>query len=84
MPFYNGYRGQFHLLGEKNVWDAAYYFDREPVFPGESTISEMWFSPSLKEYGKNLISSGTFFEIREGDKVVAMGKITDSKFNKNQ
>ena len=72
-PVKSGYRPQFFFQGEDH--DAVHpYVDVESVSPGETVKAHLHFlHPELLQ---NRLRSGDSFEIREGNRVVALGRIT--------
>jgi translation elongation factor EF-Tu-like GTPase len=72
-PVGNGYRGQ--LFYDDNDWDAAQEFvDKDICLPGETVICFIKTARPELHLGKFYI--GKNFEIREGNTIVARGKIT--------
>ncbi len=71
-PVASGYRPQFFYRGQD--WDAHHtYIERDEVWPGESARAYLTFlSPELH---LGHISPGMPFLIREGQKVVAYGRV---------
>ena len=72
-PARTGYRPQFYYDGHD--WDAVHeYPDREWVYPGDTVTAYMTFLSPDCHVGR--IQPGTSFQIREGTKVVAEGRVT--------
>lgn len=73
-PVWSGYRGQFHHRGGESIADVTWSFpEGAAISPGESSYCEITFCrprthlPSIKQ--------GDTFEVREGARVVANGRI---------
>lgn len=73
-PVYSGYRGQFHHKCGYDIADVEWYIiDVECLAPGETGSCHIWFvNPDVH---LPLIELGDTFEIREGKRVVASGRI---------
>lgn len=71
-PVSSGYRGQFYYDGSN--WDAEQFFDVEPVMPKAKVKAQIWFTRPEEHRGK--LWPGKEFEIREGARIVARGKVT--------
>ncbi len=70
---FSGYRPQFHYQGED--WDAQHtYVDVKQVNPGDAVTAQLKFLSPQFHAGK--IAVGTEFEIREGKRTVATGRVT--------
>ena len=75
-PVCNGYRGQFHYAGQKEAWDAPHeYPDSEWVELGQTTRAYLAFLSPERHVEK--IQVGTSFEVREGSRLVGVGKVTE-------
>jgi elongation factor Tu len=72
-PAFSGYRGQFFYDGHD--WDADQeYPDVESVLPGQTVRALLRFaSPEMHE---GRLRPGTEFQVREGARIVARGKVT--------
>lgn len=69
----SGYRGQFHYNGKD--WDAPQQFiDKEICNPGETV--KVYLQTLSTDFHVGHFSIGKEFEIREGARTVAKGKIT--------
>ncbi len=73
-PVFSGYRPQFYYDGHD--WDAVHNYVGvvEPVYPGQTVIAYLSFLSPQHHLGK--LHPGKEFLIREGQKVVARGKVT--------
>ena len=72
-PFFNGYRGQFYY--NNSDWDATYdIIDKSEAKPGEEVELELITASREIHFGKFEI--GKEVKIREGSRVVAIGKVT--------
>lgn len=72
-PFFNGYRGQFYY--NSSDWDATYdVIDKSEANPGDEVELELITSSKEIHFGKFKI--GKEVKIREGSRIVAMGKVT--------
>ncbi len=72
-PVKSDYRGQFYYDGHD--WDAIQrYPDASGVCPGETARAYLTFASPSEHMGR--LRPGTVFLIREGNRVVAYGKIT--------
>jgi translation elongation factor EF-Tu-like GTPase len=70
---FSGYRGQFYYRGEDH--DAIQeYLDAKRVHPGETATAQLHFLHP--ELFIDRIGAGDDFEIREGLRVVARGRVT--------
>jgi elongation factor Tu len=70
---YSGYRPQFCYEGQD--WDAFHeYPDVEAVLPGQTVRALLLFLSPAAHIGR--IHPGMAFEVREGNRVVARGRIT--------
>jgi translation elongation factor EF-Tu-like GTPase len=67
----SGYRGQFYYDGSD--WDATYVFSHDPVEPGESVEALILLINRTAHQGR--FYPGKEFEIREGNRAVARGRI---------
>ena len=68
---WTGYRGQFYYQGRD--WDATYTFVGL-VQPGDTVTAQIRLMSPHCHVGK--IAVGTAFEIREGKRTVATGRVT--------
>lgn len=69
----SGYRPQFYYGGHD--WDAVqHYPDFEEVQPGETVRAYLCFLSPDEHFGK--LEPGTVFLIREGNRTVGYGKVT--------
>lgn len=72
-PVFTDYRPQFYYAG--NDWDAAHeYPDVDQVNPGDTVRAYLAFLSPLAHLGR--IKPGMAFLIREGQKIVGYGAIT--------
>ena len=72
-PVKSGYRGQLFYDGRN--WDAVYEFgDNEWITPGEIIEAEIHMLSPQCHVGRLVLDKE--FEIREGSKTVAKGKVT--------
>ena len=73
MPVFSGYRPQFYY--DENDWDAEQeYPDAESVFPGQTVRALLRFvSPDSRV---DRVHRGMEFQVREGARVVARGRVT--------
>jgi translation elongation factor EF-Tu-like GTPase len=70
---FSGYRPQFFYQGED--WDAQQtYIGVERVSPGDTVTAQLKFASPQYHFGK--IIAGMMFEIREGSRTVAKGRVT--------
>lgn len=80
-PVASGYRGQFHYAANDKPFDVIWLFpdhDRKWVFPGDSVNVRIGFlSKRWNEVHKFRCSRGVEFEVREGSKTIADGRIHD-------
>lgn len=71
-PFFNGYRGQFYY--NNSDWDATYEIvDKKEAKPGEEVELELITASREIHFGKFEI--GKEVKIREGSRIVAIGKV---------
>ena len=80
-PVFDGYRGQFfwHINGETcNDWLASYIFEFGELHPGAASMCKVVLAGSVKEVSGYQFSEGSQFAIREGSRIVAVGKIIKS------
>jgi translation elongation factor EF-Tu-like GTPase len=75
---FSGYRGEFHYDG--NGWDAIQTFETEGPIPTGQTIKAVLTFTSPEAHRKRLFP-GKQFEIREGKRLVGVGKITQVFFD---
>src|ERR1017187_712232 len=72
-PAFSGYRPQFYYDGHD--WDADQeYPDVESVLPGQTVRALLRFLSPDAHVGR--VAPGTKFEVREGARVVAHGRVT--------
>jgi elongation factor Tu len=72
-PAFSGYRPQFYYQGED--WDARQtYTGVEQVNPGDSVTAQLKFLSPQYHVGK--VAVGMEFQIREGNRTVATGRVT--------
>ena len=72
-PVYSGYRPQFYYDG--NDWDAVQnYVGVFEVYPGQTVTTQLSFLSPQCHFGR--LYPGKEFLIREGQRVVAHGKVT--------
>ncbi len=72
-PAYSGYRPQFYYDGHD--WDAVQeYIGVFEVCPGQTVMAQLSFMSPQCHVGK--LYPGKEFLVREGQKVVARGKVT--------
>ena len=72
-PAFSGYRPQFYYDGHD--WDAVQeYIGVSEVYPGQTVTAELAFLSPQCHVGK--LYPGKEFLVREGQRVVARGKIT--------
>ncbi len=72
-PAFSGYRPQFYYQGED--WDAQHtYIGVEQVNPGDTVTAQLKFLSPQFHVGK--IAVGMEFQIREGNRTVATGRVT--------
>lgn len=73
IPAFSGYRPQFYYDGHD--WDAVQeYLGVSEVYPGQAVTAELAFLSPQCHVGKLYL--GKEFLVREGQRVVARGKIT--------
>jgi len=72
-PTQSGYRPQFYYGG--NDWDAAHAYNVDLVYPGDHVVATLTFFRPQNHLGK--LYSGMPFQIREGARTVANGKILE-------
>lgn len=69
----SGYRPQFYYDGRD--WDAVHHYpDVETVHPGDTVRTYLCFLSPDEHLGK--LEPGTVFLIREGNRTVGYGKVT--------
>ena len=72
-PAYSGYRPQFYYDGHD--WDAIQnYVGVSEVYPGQTVTAQLSFLTPECQIGK--LYPGKDFLVREGQRIVAHGKIT--------
>ena len=72
-PVFSGYRPQFHYQGVEG--DAQHtYIGIEQVNPGDTVTAQLKFYCPQNHVGR--ITVGMEFEIREGSRTVAKGRVT--------
>jgi len=73
-PVFSGYRPQFYYEGED--WDAEHtYIGVEHVNLGDTVTAQLRFLKPQNKAGR--IAVGMEFEIREGKRTVATGRVTE-------
>ena len=73
-PVLSGYRPQFYCDGQDFVVVMDFFGVAEPVYPGQNATAYLTFiSP---EYLVKILYPGKEFLIREGERVVARGRVT--------
>ncbi len=81
----SGYRGQFfwHVAGHNNAdWDAEFYFEGDHLKPGETGRVKVKLLGNLIGLGRTTgMPKGRQFCLREGSRVVAVGVISNSKYD---
>ena len=71
-PAFSGFRPQFYYDGHD--WDATHeYPDVESVLPGQTVRTLLWFMSPHKHLGR--VYPNMEFEIREGARTIAHGRI---------
>lgn len=73
-PVFSGYRPQFFVEGQDFVVVHEFFDVVEPVYPGQTAMAYLSFT--YPEYLIKVLHVGKEFLIREGQKVVARGKVT--------
>ena len=68
-----GYRPQFFFNGEDHV-AIQEFVDKERVYPGETVTARLYLLHPELLYRSIRVGDG--FKLREGERVVALGKIT--------
>ncbi|TLX45063.1 hypothetical protein C1E24_20970 [Pseudoalteromonas phenolica] len=79
-PIFDGYRGQFfwHINGEScSDWLACYILEHGELHPGNSSKCKVLLSGTIKELSVPNFKIGAQFAIREGTKIIAIGKIIE-------
>ncbi|WP_017445692.1 hypothetical protein [Gayadomonas joobiniege] len=79
---YDDYRGQFFWhINDVNCtdWDARYFFENGELAPGEESMCKILLSNNLKNASKGKFPADSQFCIREGSRVVAVGRVIESK-----
>ena len=72
-PVFSGYRPQFYY--DENDWDAIQeYPDVETVLPGQTVRALLRFIRPDMHVGR--LHPGMEFQVREGSRVVARGRVT--------
>ncbi|MEM8783013.1 MAG: hypothetical protein AAGE65_09190 [Planctomycetota bacterium] len=72
-PIFHGYKPQFHLKGEDQIADTELHLPCGKIELGDSGTGQIGFCRPEAHLPK--ISVGDYFELREGARVVARGKI---------
>jgi translation elongation factor EF-Tu-like GTPase len=73
-PVYSGYRPQFYYGGED--WDAAHdYPEVDTVTPGQTVRARLTFMCPQNHVGRVFV--GMSFLLREGNRVVGYGHVTN-------
>ena len=87
-PIHSGYRGQFfwHVNYESCTdWLAEHYFENDIIAPGETAKCKIRLAGTIRQLGETTgMPSGSQFALREGSRIVAVGRITNSKFEHAQ
>ena len=81
-PIFDGYRGQFfwHINGESCTdWLASYVFEDGAIAPDQKGLCKVVLADHVKESANNNFPVGVQFAIREGSKIVAIGKIIENR-----
>ena len=81
---FDGYRGQFFwYINDVNGtdWLASYTFEQGKIEPGEQGLCKVVLAGHVKEAANNNFPVGAQFAIREGSKIVAIGKILENHAN---
>lgn len=73
-PVFSGYRPQFYVDGQDFVVVHEFFDVVEPVYPGQTVKAYLSFT--YPEYLMNVLHHGKEFMIREGQRVVARGRVT--------
>ena len=79
-PAFDGYRGQFfwHINDEPCTdWLASYTFEHGELLPGSISKCKIVLAGSIKDLGIGKFESGAQFAIREGARIVAIGRIIE-------
>jgi translation elongation factor EF-Tu-like GTPase len=79
-PVLDDYRGQFfwHINHESCTdWLATYIFEFGELHPGASSKCKIVLAGTIKELGKGTFKVGAQFAIREGSRIMAIGKILE-------
>ena len=81
-PVFDGYRGQFfwHINDEPCTdWLAEYFFEHGELHPGSSSRCKIRLAGTIKDLAGGNFPVGNQFAIREGSRIVAVGKILENK-----
>jgi translation elongation factor EF-Tu-like GTPase len=73
-PAFSGYRAQFYVDGQDFVVVHEFFDVVEPVYPGQTVKAYLAFT--YPEYLVKVLHPGKEFLIREGQRVVARGRVT--------
>ena len=79
-PIFDGYRGQFfwHINGELGTdWLAYYVLKHGKLHPGTRSKCKVLLAGTIKEHSDPKFKPEAQFAIREGSKIVAIGKIIE-------
>lgn len=83
---HSGYRGQFfwHINNERGTdWLAESYFENDLVEPGQSARIKIRLFGTILELGRTTgMPAGSQFGLREGSRIVAVGIIIKSKYER--
>jgi len=80
-PVFDGYRGQFfwHINNEPcSDWLAEYFFEHGELHPGSSSRCKIRLAGTIKDLAGGDFPVGNQFAIREGSRIVAVGKILEN------
>ncbi|OJJ25209.1 hypothetical protein BI308_12745 [Roseofilum reptotaenium AO1-A] len=81
---YSGYRGQFfwQINNESCAdWLARFYFENDPLKPGESSNVKIQLAGTIMELGRKTgMPAGRQFGLREGSRIIGVGVITASLY----
>ena len=80
----DGYRGQFfwHIDSVSCTdWLASYIFEDGKIEPGEQGLCKVVLADHVKKSANNNFPVGTQFAIREGSRIVAVGKVLENHAN---
>jgi len=83
-PVYDGYRGQFfwHINDVSGTdWLASYVFEHGSIEPREKGMCKVILADHVKEAANNNFPEDSQFAIREGSRIVAIGKVLENHTN---